>query len=68
MEILESTTRQISHREASLIAPPGSENKQAAVVDKLCGSKAKKRCVSRDVHASPRNTLVADLTRLHTRD
>ena len=52
MEV-ESTSRQISRREASLIdSQVAKMNEKAAVVEKLAGSKAKKHGASRDVHAS----------------
>ena len=47
-----------------MIAPPGSENKRLsrlhAVIENLTGSKDRKRCVSRDMHASSCNVLVAN--------
>ena len=53
---------EISGREASLIAPSGSENERVSCFcQKLSGSKAKKRGASRDVHASSRSILVANI-------
>ena len=49
---VESTSRYFSYREATLIAPPDSENERVSCCcQKTCWPKAKKRGASRDVHA-----------------
>ena len=59
---MKSTNRLISRREASLISPPGRENKQLKLFhEELSGSKAKKRGASNGVHARWRNdSLIAN--------
>ena len=60
---MESTIRYISGREASLVAPSGSENERVSCCcRKTSDSKAKKHGASCDVYASSRSILVANCT------
>ena len=51
----------ISHREASLIVPPGSENERVSCVLSKNLLALYKRGASSDIHASSCNTSVANL-------